>query len=121
HQVAVHIPHAPMALLVEVHPHGQWLAQLPAQFHKVLPRRVIAEDITHYQFPARTPGRFGYPLRSFDGVCQWLLDEYVAAMFHRRDCIFLVGVWISGYADRIGPGGLQRLFVIAVKGVASTQ
>ena len=84
HQVAVPVPRLAVALLVQVHPHHQRLAERPRDLDEARPRGVDAQDVADHQLAVGGARGVDDGLRLVDGFGQRLLAEDVAAGLDRR-------------------------------------
>ena len=117
----MHIPHLPVALLVEVHPHHQGLTQTPSELHKLLPGGVMAQDIAHHHLSLCLPGSGNHPFGPCYRGGERLFDKQMTSRRQRRQGVGFVGVRISGQAHGIRPGLRQRQLKVAKGGITAPQ
>jgi hypothetical protein len=107
------LPAGAVALLVQVHPHHERLAERPGNLDELLPGRVHAKDVADHQLPVARTREVHQLLRLRDGLGQRLLTEDVATRFDCRPRIRPVRFGIRVDADDVGPGRRERLEVVA--------
>ena len=73
------LPAGAVALLIQVHPHHERLAERPGDLDELLPGRVHAQDVADHQLPLARARGIHDRLRLRDGLGQRLLAEHVAA------------------------------------------
>ena len=64
-------------LLIEIHTHHQWLAELVRHLNEFLPARVMAQDITDDEFAIVRLGGGNDFFRLFYGFREWLFNEHI--------------------------------------------
>ena len=119
HQVLVPVPGGAVALLVQVHPHHERLAEGAGDLDEPRPGRVDAQDVPDHQLQVARARRVDDRLGLFHGGGQGLLAEDVAAGLDRRPGERAVRLGIGVDAHHVGPGDPERLVVVAELGQAA--
>ena len=104
HQVAVNIPHLAVALLIEVHAHHQGFAKFTGNFHKLCPRRMVAENIAHYYFLICFLSSSNHSLSAFYSSSQGFFNKDMTTLLEGLYCKGFMGVGISRDTNCIRPG-----------------
>ncbi len=101
-----------VALLVEVHPHHQRLAERPGDLDEPHPRGVHAQDVADHELAIAGACGVHDGLRFFDGFGQRLLAEDVAAGLDGGPRVRPVRFGIGVDAHDVGTRGFERLVVV---------
>src|SRR4051794_23392669 len=117
----MHVPHITMTLLVEVHSHYQWLAELLCQLYKTLPRWMMAKYVTNYQFLPSFLCSLSHALCTLYRVSQRLFNKYMAPSLQCFYCKALMCIRICGNTNSIGFCTLQCLFKIVEQRITTSK
>ena len=82
------VPHVTAGLLVEVHPHHQWLTQGVGEFDEPLPTRVHPQNVADHHLATGLANLGDDLLGLFNGFGQWLFDKDVAARLQRSERVW---------------------------------
>ena len=96
-----------MALLVQIHPHHQRLAQRPGDLDEAHPRRVDAQDVADDELAVAGAGGVDDGLRFGDGLGQRLLAEDVAAGLDGGARVGAVGLGVGVHAHDVWTRGVE--------------
>ena len=108
-----------MALLVEVHPHHERLAQRAGDLDEARPGRVDAQDVSDHELPSARAGPVDHGLGFVHGRGQGLLAEDVGARRDGGAGEGPVGLRIGVDAHHVGSRGAERLLVVGELGQAA--
>ena len=108
-----------MALLIEVHPHHERLAEGARELDEPDPRRMDAQDVADHEFASVGDRAVDDRLRFGDGFGQRLFAEHVAAGLDRGARVRRMRLGVGIDADDVRLRGLQRVVIVSEGGDAA--
>jgi hypothetical protein len=97
----VHLPLRAGTLLVKIHAHNQRTTQRSRDADELLPRRMVAQNISDDEFPVHALCRLNHATGAFGVGGQWLLHKDMTPGFDRGKRESFVCIWIGRDADRV--------------------
>src|SRR5699024_1658815 len=118
-QVFMHLPLWTGTLLVQVHTHDQWFAQLFAFCNKLLPARMVTQNIAYEQLFVGFLGGCNHGLCICYRFSKRLFNKYMGSCLQCLDSILGMGTLISIDRNGIRFRFVQRFFIIVESGEAA--